>query len=183
MTTGAAHLPLYGYVYGVIKFNLVHAVVGMPNDAWWIPMIVMGILCAAAMVDAFSSTVPDWLVLLGLIAIVMGHGLYVSIPYALWHLGMAVAAFLAVWIINELWRHFFKVDAVGMGDAKWSALAVGCFDIVPVAVAWGVGAWLALIWLALLRLAKYEVTRVYFTPFLFLGLLVGIWWVRLRGLV
>ena len=177
------HLPLYGYVFGVIKLNLVHAVIGMPNEAWWIPMLVMSILCAAALVDAFSSTVPDWLIFVGLLAVVGGHALYVSWPYAMWHLGAAIVAFFAVWAANELWRHFFKVDAIGMGDAKWSALAVACFDVVPVVIAWGAGAWIALIWMGALRVAKYETTRVYFTPFLFLGLLVGIWWVRLRGLV
>lgn len=174
------HLPLYGYVFGAIKMPLLHACIGLPNEAWWLPMLVLLVLAGAAIIDAFSSVVPDSLVFLGLLAVVATHGLYISWPFALWHLTTALGAGVIVWLANMVWRYFFKVDALGLGDAKWSALAVACFDVTPVTFAWGFGAWLALIWLGALRLAHYQTTRVYFTPFLFIGLVVGLYVLRLR---
>jgi hypothetical protein len=73
-----------------------------------------------------------------------------------------------------------KSDAFGMGDAKWTVLAVSCFGIVAGFLAWALGAWLALGWMGLMRLMKRPIARVYFAPFLFIGLCAGIYWLRLR---
>ena len=80
-----------------------------------------------------------------------------------------------------------------MGDAKWTALAIAAFGFKPALWAWVVGAWLGLSWLALQAVFSllrrlfdpsaqvrdfYE--RLHFAPFLFIGLLAGLYWNYLR---
>jgi len=174
------HLPLYGYIYGNFREGLMHATLGLPPEAWWLPAIVLFLLFCAALVDAFTSTVPDPLIFLGLAAVLAVQGMYVSWEFAGWHLLLALAAALFIWTMNELWRAAFDNDAIGMGDVKWTMLAIACFDTTPVMAAWGIGAWLALIWIGVARLYHYKLGRVYFAPFLFLGLLAAIYFFRLR---
>jgi prepilin signal peptidase PulO-like enzyme (type II secretory pathway) len=174
------HLPLYGYIFGGLRLGLMHATIGLPPDAWWLPAIVFFLLGCAALVDAFTSTIPDTLIIVGMLAVIVTQGMYVSWPFAAWHLVLAFGAAILVWAMNDLWRAVFDNDAIGMGDAKWTMLAVACFDITPVMAAWGVGAWLALIWIGAARVTRYKLQRIYFAPFLFLGLTTAIYLLRLR---
>jgi prepilin signal peptidase PulO-like enzyme (type II secretory pathway) len=171
------------HMIGTTKFVMLHLALGLPQEAWWVPLLVLMVLTLAALIDTVTSTVPDSLIFAGLIAMIALQGHYVSWDYAKWQFVNAVVAGFCVWAVNASWFQFFKVDAIGMGDAKWTALAVACFGIMPVLIAWGIAAWLALIWLGLLKLSKYEVTRVYFTPFLVLGLAAGLWWDRLQDIL
>jgi hypothetical protein len=59
-------------------------------------------------------------------------------------------------------------------------LAVTGFGIVPTLFAWGAGACLAVLVMGALLAARRPIARVHFAPFLFLGLLGGLWWLRLR---
>ena len=174
------HLPFYGYVYGTLKEAVLAATNGLPPEAAWLPLLVMFILAAAAAVDALTSSVPDPLVFLGLLAVTAAQGMYVSWPFAAWHLTVALFSAILIWGINQVWYQITKRDALGMGDAKWTMLAVACFDVTPVLIAWGFGACLALIWMGFVRIARFQITRVYFAPFLFFGLMAGIYWVRIR---
>jgi prepilin signal peptidase PulO-like enzyme (type II secretory pathway) len=166
----------------VVKSYSVFLTPGLPPQAWWVGLLTLFILGLAATIDAFTATIPDTLMFFGLLAVVILQGSYVSWPFASMHLSMAIAAGLAVWAINQAWYLFFKQDALGMGDAKWSMLAVALFDLKPVLVAWGLGACLAVIWLMAAQLVRYQTTRVHFAPFLFVGLLAGLYWYRLAPL-
>ncbi len=174
------HLPLYGYLFGDFRIGLMHVTPGLPPGAWWMPAIVLFLLGCAAIVDAVSSVVPDSIIFLGLGAVLATQGMYVGLPFAGWHLALAIGAAILVWSMNDLWRAVFDNDAIGMGDAKWTALAVCCFDLNPVLAAWGIGAWLALVWIGASWACKYKLQRVYFAPFLFLGLIAAIYLLRLR---
>lgn len=180
MPVSDVHVPFYGYVFGFIKLGLLHATIGLPSEAWWLPALVVLVLGASATIDAFTSVVPDPLIFTGLLAVVAVQGIDVSWPFAARHLTIALVAAIGLWALNMLWYRIFKRDALGMGDAKWTMLAVACFDINPVLFAWGFGACLALLWMGALRLTRYQITRVYFAPFLFFGLMTGIYWLRLR---
>jgi hypothetical protein len=169
-----------GFDLATIKSILMHAVVGLPPEAWWLAGLVILVLAAAAAIDGFSGSVPDPLIFLGLLAVTATQGIYVSWPFAAAHLTWAIGAGIAIWAVNEIWYRFFRTDAIGMGDAKWTMLAVAAFDVIPALFAWGMGAVLAVAWMGALRLARYQLTRIYFAPFLFLGLMTGIYWVRLR---
>src|SRR6185312_381625 len=95
-----------------------------------------------------------------------------------------IIAFLSgitLYFINEIWFRAAKADALGMGDAKWTVLAVACFGGPPAVAAWIVGAWLGIGWLGLAKLAHHPIKRVHFTPFLFIGLVIGIYLLRIRG--
>lgn len=173
--------PLYGYILGSAKLIGLKATMDLPPEAWWVPALVLFILAAAAAVDAIRATIPDPLIFLGLVAITGLQGLYVSWPFAAQHLQLALIAGIGLWAINQLWYLTFKRDALGMGDAKWTMLAVACFGFMPVVFAWGFGACLAVLWMGFMRISGYRITRVYFAPFLFIGLLAGIYWLRLRG--
>lgn len=164
-----------------IPILLLHMTPGLPSDLWWLPALVLFILGAAALIDTVSSTIPDPLIFAGLFAVTALQGFYISWPEAGTHLTYALGSALFVWAINQIWYRVTKGDAIGMGDAKWTMLAVSCFDFVPAVFAWGIGACLAVIWIGVTRLARYQVTRVYFAPFLFMGLCAGLWWLRLRG--
>lgn len=162
------------------KVLLAQSVTGMPPELWWMPALVLLILGAAALVDTVSSSVPDPLVFLGLLAVTGTQGVYVSWPFAAQHLALALASALVVWAINQIWYRLLKADAIGMGDAKWTMLAVACFDPLPVLFAWGFGACLAVVWMGIAWMGRYQITRVYFAPFLFIGLAAGLYWLRLR---
>jgi prepilin signal peptidase PulO-like enzyme (type II secretory pathway) len=174
------HLPLCTYLLGDFRAGLMHVTPGLPPGGWWLPATVLVLLGLAAIVDALTATVPDALIFLGLGAVIAAQGTYVSWPFAGWHLALAIGAAILVWSMNDLWRAVFDNDAIGMGDAKWTMLAVSCFDLNPVLAAWGIGAWLALIWIGAAWASKYKLQRVYFAPFLFLGLLASIYLLRLR---
>lgn len=147
-------------------------------EAQWLPYLVLFILGATAAIDSFTSKVPDPLIFLGLLIAVGTQGLFVSWPFAAKNLAYALAAGIAVWAINQIWYRLFKRDAIGMGDAKWTMLAITCFKWLPVLFAWGAGACLAIVWMGGAWFCKKRLKHVYFAPFLFIGLLVGIYWLR-----
>ncbi|HEU0118380.1 MAG TPA: prepilin peptidase [Alphaproteobacteria bacterium] len=155
-----------------------HSVPDMPPEAWWLTALVLIVLASSAAVDAFTSTVPDPLVFLGLLAVTGTQGVYVSWPFAAAHLAWAIAAAACLWAINMAWYYAFKQDAIGMGDAKWTMLAVACFGLTPAFYAWGIGAVLAILYLGAAKLVRYQLMHVYFAPFLFIGLIAGLYWLH-----
>ncbi len=158
----------------------IHSTVGLPPQIWWLPALVLLILGSAALIDTVSSTIPDPVILMGLIAVTATQGTNVSWDFAAMHLTYALAAGLIIWGINQIWFRLMKADAIGMGDAKWTMLAVACFDVLPAIYAWGIGACLAIVWIGLTRVTRHKIARVYFAPFLFIGLIAGLYWLRLR---
>ena len=146
---------------------------GLAPDLWWVPALVLFILALAATIDAYTAIIPDPLIFAGLLAVVGMQGIGVSWPFAAAHLAYAFAAMLVIWGINELWYRFFHQDALGMGDGKWTMLAVACFGSAAGVIAWGVGACLAILWIGVFSLMGYRTTRVHFAPFLLVGLLAG----------
>ncbi len=161
-----------------IKTVLIDAAPGMPADIWWVTAAVLFILALAALVDAFTTTVPDALIFFGLFAITFMQGMFASWEIAAQHLQYAILAGLFIWAINFAWVKKFHYDALGMGDAKWTMLAVACFGIKSAVLAWGIGSVLATIFIGLFRLFKYQMSKVTFSPFLFIGLGLGLYATR-----
>ncbi len=159
---------------------LTQSMSGMPPEAWWLAALTLVLLGAAALVDAFTSRVPDPLIFLGLLIVTAAQGFYVSWPFAAGHLTAALVAAFVVWAVNQAWYRLYKHDAIGMGDAKWTMLAVACFGAMPAIFAWGAGACLAILWIGIVRVTRQRIAHVHFAPFLFLGLLAGVYWFRLR---
>lgn len=153
---------------------------GMPPESWWLAPVVLFLLGTLAMVDAFTARVPDPIVLPSLLFVTGVQGFYMGFPWAGMQLLTAFAAGFVIYLANEAWFRVTRRDALGMGDAKWTVLAVSCFGILAPGIAWGVGAWLGLAWLGIARLARHPIRRVHFAPFLFVGLIAGIWFLRLR---
>jgi prepilin signal peptidase PulO-like enzyme (type II secretory pathway) len=173
-------LPFYGYVLGFIHDFVLKSIVGVPAEIWWFPACVLLVLAATAAIDTFTARIPDLMILPGIIATVMLAGQYVSWTFALHNFAYGVASYFLVWFLNFLWYLAFKRDALGLGDAKWTMMAVSAFGILPVAVAWGIGAWLALVWIFMAKVFRRPIPYVHFAPFLFAGLVGGLWWVRMR---
>jgi hypothetical protein len=140
----------------------------------WAPAVVYLILLGTAAWDARTGIVPNIPLALGAGLITgarfMAEGWEPALVYAL----QGLAAWVAVWALNEVWYRFLKKDAIGMGDAKWTALAIMAFGIVPALFAWFVGAWIALAWIGLCWAAGKRIRKVYYAPFLFGGLTVGL---------
>jgi leader peptidase (prepilin peptidase)/N-methyltransferase len=155
---------------------LTHIMPGMPAGGGWLAPAVLLLLAFGAAIDARSKRVPDQIIIVGVALTSVTQGFYVGWHYAGRHLLIAFAAGLTLYIINEIWFRLRKRDALGMGDAKWTMLAVDCFGPLPAFFAWVIGAWLALGWMLLARLAKRKIARVAFAPFLFIGLLAGLYW-------
>ena len=152
----------------------------MPQAAWPLALATLALLGLAALIDAFRGRIPDAIVFCGLVLATAVQGETESWPFAARHLAIALAVALFFWGVNWLWYRSYRHDAIGMGDAKWTMLAVDVFGIMPALYAWSLGAVLALLWLGGARLAKKPGTRVHFAPFLLAGLLAGIYWLRLR---
>lgn len=152
----------------------------LPASAWLLAPVILLLLAAAAAVDALTGRVPDPLIFAGLLLTTAVRGFLADWQPAANYLMMALAAGFLVWGLNQIWYRFTKRDALGMGDGKWTMLAVAAFGPLPAAIAWGSGACLALAWLGALRLIKRKTARVHFAPFLMLGLVAGVWWLRLR---
>lgn len=163
-----------------IKTFLIHTAPNMPQDSWVVTGCILGALLVTAIIDIFTTRVPGILIYLGLIATLAAQGILNSWNIAGLHLFQAVVAGALIWSINALWYRIFRHDALGMGDAKWTMLAVACFGIIPALFAWGIGSILAVIFMSAAQISNYKITRVTFAPFLFIGLCVGIYWLRLR---
>jgi prepilin signal peptidase PulO-like enzyme (type II secretory pathway) len=160
---------------------LVHVAPGMPPDYWWVTGGVLAILAMTATIDAFTAYIPDLMIFLGLFAVTSTQGFFVSWDVAAYHFTQAVMAGLLIWGINFAWYDVMRYDALGMGDAKWTMLAVACFGVEPAIVAWGVGAIFAVGFISMAYLAYYKLGRVTFAPFLFMGLCAGLYWIRFMG--
>ena len=165
----------------VIRNTLIHAAPDMPPDFWWVTGFVIGILALTAVIDIFTAKVPDALIFIGLFTVSATLGMAASWDTAALHLRQAIEVGVVIWAINAAWRVKFKHDALGMGDAKWTMLAVACFGMMPAATAWGMGAILAVTYIGSARAFRNKVAHVTFAPFLFLGLVVGLYWVRFGG--
>jgi len=153
---------------------------GMPQAAAWLAPLILVLLGVSAAIDAYKGKIPDPIILTGLLITVVVEGVYAGWPFAGKHVLGAFAAGIFIYGVNEIWYHFKKSDAIGMGDAKWTALAVACFMPKPVAIAWGLGACLALLWMGTVRAFGRKMIRVYFAPFLWLGLVAGFCWLHIR---
>lgn len=153
---------------------------GMPTEGGWLAPVIFVLLGIAAVIDARTGHVSDPLVFAGLFFTIAAEGVLVDWPFAGQHLVFALIAGFLLYAINELWYRARKRDAFGMGDAKWTVLAVSCFGSMAGFSAWALGTWLALGWMGAMRLMKRPSMRVHFSPFLFIGLCAGIYWLRLR---
>lgn len=153
----------------------------MPIDSWWVAAVILVVLGAAAAIDMVKGIVPDPLIFFGVVGVVAAKGLFVAWPFAAHQLTWGILTAAIIWGINELWFRVFKHDALGLGDAKWSMLAVTTFGAMPVVFAWGIGASLGSIWILAQKIGRRPQIYVHFAPFLFVGLLMGIWAFRLDG--
>lgn len=171
-------LPVYGYVLGFIYQFLVHATVGLPEEAVWLPGVILLILGAAATVDAFTEVIPDSIIFLGLLAVTVSQGLYVSWLFAAQHVGIAFVAGLVVVVLNELGRKISGDHIFYTGDIKWTVLAVSCFDAEPVLLAWGVALCLGIVKVMIHRIFAKPLAYLYLAPYLFPGLLGALYVLR-----
>ena len=159
---------------------------GLPAEAWWMAGVALAILGATAAVDGWSGRIPDMGIFFGLMLTLAVRGVYGGWDAAAMDFFVALLVAALIYGANQLYYRWRKRDALGMGDAKWTALAVMNFGLKPVAVAWGVGAWLGLFWLLglwtvrKLRRQQMATTKIHFAPFLFLGLLAGLYGLYLR---
>ncbi len=153
---------------------------GMPASGWWLALLIFFMLAVASIIDARTGRVPDPIILAGLVFTTAIQGFFVTWPFAARHLAIALAAGFLPYLLNLFWYRLKKRDALGMGDAKWTMLAVDCFGPLPSVIAWFLGAWLALAWMALMKVAGRPKRHVHFAPFLLVGLMAGIYWMRLR---
>jgi prepilin signal peptidase PulO-like enzyme (type II secretory pathway) len=174
--------PATNYPFSAIHDFFVASIPDMPPEFWWIAAALLLVLCAAAAVDLFKGVVPDPLIFFGMAGIVAAKGVLIDWPFAAHQMTWGLVAMAIVWGINEIWFRLFKHDALGLGDAKWSMLAVTGFGALPVVLAWGVGAVLGAAWIAAQKLSRRKQPYVHFAPFLFAGLVAGIWAVRIQGL-
>jgi hypothetical protein len=140
----------------------------------WAPAAVYFILLGVAAWDARTGIIPNIPLALGAVIITcarfMAEGWKPALIYAL----QGLAACVIVWAANEIWYRLFKKDAIGMGDAKWTAVAIMAFGVVPVLFAWFAGAWVALAWIGVSWAVGQRIRKVYYAPFLFCGLTLGI---------
>lgn len=166
-----------------LQYFFAHSMLDMPPEAWWVAVIALLVLGASAGVDLVKGIVPDPMIFFGMIGIVAAKGIYVNWPFSAHQMTWGLIAAAIIWGVNELWFRIFKHDALGLGDAKWSMLAVTCFGPFAVLFAWGIGALLGSFWIGVQKLARRPKVYVHFAPFLFVGLIGGIWFVRLGGWV
>ena len=155
----------------------------MPPDSWWVAAVVLLVLGIAAAIDLVKGIIPDPLIFFGMVGLVAAEGMYVTWPFAAHQMTFGLVFAAVIWGINEAWYRYFKHDALGLGDAKWSLLAVTCFGVVPVLCAWGLGAILGTVWMGILKLIRRPSAHVHFAPFLFIGLIVSLWALKLEHLL
>lgn len=153
----------------------------LPPETWLLPAFILLLLGVTAAIDAFSGRIPDSVIVVGLITVVGVCGYYGAWQLGAQKLGYGLGAAIVVWLINQIYYNLMKRDAIGMGDAKWSALATAALGFKPVIIAWIVAAWLGLLWMGLARLLRGRLHQLHFAPFLFLGLLAGIYVIYIQG--
>lgn len=148
----------------------------------WLPGFVLLVLLFTALWDARTGIVPNNALLVGAVPLIGGRFFANGWQDALIYLAQGVGVWAFIWALNEMWFRLFKKDAVGMGDAKWTALAVAAFGIVPGAVfAWFAGSWVSILWFAVSYAVGRRIKKVYFAPFLFCGLIIGL--LAQRGII
>jgi prepilin signal peptidase PulO-like enzyme (type II secretory pathway) len=148
---------------------------------WWMPFVVLLALLIAAVIDAKKGVIPDPLIFAGLLIVTLLQGLSADWEFAAQHLRLAIAVGIGLWGVNAAWRQAFKGDAFGMGDVKWTMLVVDCFGLAPALFAWGLGAFLSVLVIGGMSMARRKIKQLYFGPYLFVGLLAGLYWLRLRS--
>ena len=163
-----------------ILTSLAAAMPGMPAGSWWLAPLVLLLLGITAVTDGFKGRVPDAIIVPGLFVLVAIQGLLVDWNFAGKHLAFGFGFAIALYLVNQGWYLWRKHDGIGMGDAKWSALAVAAFGIGPGLIAWFLGAWVAVAWIAIAHALQKKIERVHFAPFLFFGLVAGIYYLRFR---
>jgi prepilin signal peptidase PulO-like enzyme (type II secretory pathway) len=159
---------------------LIRLVEPLPQEAWLLPALILLVLGVTAVVDAFTGKIADLAIVGGLLVVVAVFGFNGHWQTAAQHLGYGLGAAMVVWLVNQIYFNLTHRDAIGMGDAKWTALAAAALGLKPVLIAWVVGAWLGIIFLGLARLFRARLYQLHFAPFLFVGLLGGLYWVYLR---
>lgn len=140
----------------------------------YLPAVIFLILLGVALWDARTGIIPDTPMAVGAVAVIVARFVAQGWKNALEYFLYGAAAAFIIWAFNELWYRLAKKDALGMGDAKWTALAVATFGVMPGVFAWFAGAWVALAWIGLSWAAGRRIRKVYYAPFLFCGLTLGI---------
>lgn len=168
------HLPTD--IQALLQALLVAMPEGLPENSVWAGVVALLFLLTAALIDAFKGIVPDPVIFFGTLFTVIAQGCYVSWPFAAHNLTLGLVGYFAIWAVNEVWYRFLKHDALGMGDGKWTMLAIAAFGIKAALIAWGAGACLAVLWLMGCKLIRNKAAHVHFAPFLFVGLLGGIFY-------
>jgi len=151
-----------------------------PQEIWFVPIVILAVLGGVAFIDARTGRVPDLPVIgtffLCFFALAFFGGWLAAGEKLLY----ALSALALLRLISLIYITMFNQDPLGFGDAKWTALAVLGFGAKPVVIAWFVGAWLGLFWIAVRKVwhrfmtSREEQAYVHFAPFLFIGLIVGI---------
>ena len=173
---------------------LVRLAVDLPPEAYWLPVAMLAFLGIAAAVDARTGRIPDPIIFFGLLVMVAMRGVYTEWEQAARYLMAGIGISLVLYALNQFYYYAFKRDAYGMGDVKWTLLAITVFSIKPSIIAWVLAAWLGLLWLGLVKVTQWmrrfyaerngesyplRVTEsrnhVHFAPFLFFGLLAGLY--------
>ncbi len=136
-------------------------------------------LLLTAWIDGRTGRIPDKYLLVGFALAFNSCVLTTQIkphlsPIAqiLTPLSAALTLGALIWGVNELWYRWRGQDAIGLGDAKWSAVAALAFGVVPVLWAWALAAWPGLVWLGLTRWRGAARPHLHFTPFLAAALLL-----------
>jgi len=136
-----------------------------------IAVMTVAVLAYTAIVDARTGLVPPWPLLVTAVALLASFSI-TDKNHALLMAVQASIFYVAVWLVNEIHYRIQGHDALGLGDASWSAVATLAYGWEAVAWSWGIGAWLALLWLLLRRLLRRPAGQVYFVPFLFVALIL-----------
>ena len=169
------------WFFGIIKDWLIHVAPAMPPQCWPLTASVLLILAVAAVIDACMGIVPDILVFLGMFIVIAVEAFFGAWNNAAYHLGAAIVFALLIWVVNHIWYLITHRDALGMGDAKWTMVAVMCFGVVASVCAWGMWAILAVLFMGAMRLTKTRIELVTFAPFLFIGLCESLHWINAHG--
>lgn len=164
----------------------------LPPEVSWLSFFILFLLGASALFDARTGRVPDTVTLFGFLVTVGGYGFFADWTLAAQRLAAGFGVIILLYALNRGYARCLNQDAFGMGDAKWSGLAFANFGLLPVVSAWVVGAWLGILWMTALwiyrrfrpasassaRATTGAFERVHFAPFLFFGLLAGLYLVH-----
>lgn len=148
-------------------------------------------LGAAAAIDARTGYLPNPLVGIAAVAGAVGTAAVTGPWKPLELAALGIAAYIVALAMNATSRALSNRnekararrkgvepvlpnrDCLGMGDAKWSAAAILAFGWPPVLAAWFSGSALAVAWMLACRMAGRPADKVFFGPFLFIGLVTS----------